>query len=237
MEIFIFITRHKTEYIESRVRSMKYIETYAVIDDLDHPSKRFVSFSDDFMKQIGWTNHMSYADLPVSAWDKATYFAYQSKADYVWFCEDDMFWNKRIIIDSILKECSSKKDDLIAFPLAPSYAGEPLWYHWDKAALLTRDRTKWMSTYNQLCRVSRRVLEEMYKLSIERKRLFFHEVMFATICRLNGFTISYIQDLGLPVHIVNRWRPVMKKKEVEKQIENHKYVLLHPVKYLIEDQQ
>lgn len=237
MQIFIFISRTKTPYIESRVRTMKHIETYAVIDELVQPSKRFITYSDEYMKEIGWTRHMSHVTLPVTAWDKATYFGYLSKADYVWFCEDDMVWNKPIVINSIFQEASSRTEDLIAFPLAPSYEEEPRWYHWDKAALLTPDRTKWMATYNQLCRVSKRVLEEMYKLSISRKRLFFHEAMFATICRMNNFKVWYIQDLELPIHIVNRWRPAIKKDELEKETTEHKYVLMHPVKYLIESEQ
>lgn len=232
MEIFIFISRTKTPYIESRVRSMisMGIDTYAVIDDLETPTKRFISFPDSYMKEIGWTHHMSYASLQITAWDKATYFAYKSNAKYVWFCEDDMVWNKPVVIKTILQQASKKRDDLIAFPLA-TYKENPNWYHWDKAALLTKNKNNWISTYNQLSRVSRRVLEEMHRLSVSRHRLFFHEVMFATICKSKGYPISYIQDLG-PLRIVNRWRPVISKEEAEKEAAEHKYVLLHPVKFI-----
>ena len=237
MEIFVFITRSKTPYIESRVRSMVSmgVDTYAMIDELGKPTKRLLTFPDNQLKEIGWTHHMSYASLQITAWDKATYFGYLSKADYVWFCEDDMVWNKPATIRMIMNEASKKKDDLIAFPLA-SYKDQPKWYHWDKAVLLTKNKHNWVATYNQLCRVSKRVLEEMYKLSISRKRLFFHEVMFATICKSKGYPISYIKDLG-DIHIVNRWRPVISEEEAENEESGHKYVLLHPVKFLIEDGQ
>jgi glycosyltransferase involved in cell wall biosynthesis len=236
MEVFVFITRTKTPYIESRVRSMVSmgVDAYAMVDELEKPTKRLLTFPDEQMKQLGWTHHMSYATHQITAWDKASYFGYLSKADYVWFCEDDMYWNKPSVIRSIMEEASKKKDDLIAFPLAPSYEEKPTWFHWNKAELLTKNKSKWIATYNQLSRVSKRVLEEMYKLSQSRKRLFFHEIMFGTICRMKGYPVSYIQDLRLPIHIVNRWRPSISEDEAKKEISEHKYVLLHPVKFLIE---
>jgi hypothetical protein len=126
----------------------------------------------------------------------------------------------------------TSKADLLAYPLAPSYAETPNWYHWDKVAMITPKKQYWMATYNQFSRVSRRVLEAMHKLSVERKRLFFHEGMFATLCQINGYGVQYLDELrilDLFIHI--RWNKPYTPEEVSKLIKEHKHVLLHPVKW------
>jgi hypothetical protein len=230
MEIFIFISRTKTPYIESRVRSMGS-NAYAVIDELDRPSKRFITYSDEFMESIGWTHHMSQARNRITAWDKATYFAYKSGADYVWICEDDMFWNKPSLIKTIINTDSNA--DLICERLAESYNDNPNWWHWDKASLLTRNKSYWSASYNQLSRVSRRLLNDIAQLAKQRHRLFFHEIMFATICKAKGYPIDYLSDMKLPLYIKIRWNYPFTKEQVEQLIQEHKYVLLHPVKFLL----
>lgn len=234
-EIFIFISRTKTPYIESRVRNMLNlgIEAYAVIDELDKPSKRFITYTDEFMEEKGWTHHMSRPQHRITAWDKATYFAHQSKAEYVWFCEDDVFWNKGIVIKSLIEHAQHSNSDLIAYPLADTYEINPKWWHWSKSEMITKNKKNWSATYNQLCRVSRRLLDDIAKLSQERKRLYFHETMFPTICKMKKYPILYYNELDLPIHIVVRWDKPFTKEQVEELIKTHKYVLLHPVKFLL----
>lgn len=231
--IFVFITRSKTPAIESRLRSLiaKGVDAYVMCDELDRPSKRFLTISDDRMEELGWTHHMSQPRNRITAWDKATYFGYASGADYVWLCEDDVFWNHSSIIQTIVNTDSSS--DLICYPLAPSYESKPKWEHWNKAALLTPDKSKWMATFNQLSRVSKRLLYQMASLASTRRRLFFHEAMFATICKIHNYSITYLNDLKLPIHIVIRWNRPFTEEQVSEEIETHKHVLLHPVKFIL----
>ena len=232
MDIFVFITRTKTPQIENRLRSLLNagIDAYVVVDELETPTKRFISFPDSFMEEIGWTHHMSQKRNRITAWDKATYFAYKSGAKFAWICEDDVYWNKPAVIKAIIKKASELNTDLIAYPLAPSYAEEPKWYHWDKANLITNQKKYWMATFNQLCRVSNRVLEQMNTLSKSRKRLFFHEAMFATLCRMYKYSVSYLTELDLPIYIEIRWDKPFTEEQIKEL--NHKYVLLHPVKFI-----
>lgn len=231
--IFVFITRSKTPAIESRLRSLiaKGIDAYVMCDELDRPSKRFLTFSDDHMEKIGWTHHMSQAKNRITAWDKATYFGYLSGADYVWLCEDDMFWNNPSVIQTILNTDSTS--DLICERIAETYIDRPKWEHWNKAALLSQNRSKWIATYNQLSRVSKRILHQMASLASVHHRLFFHEVMFAMICKLNNYSITYLSDLKLPIYIVIRWNKPFTEDQVSEEIETHKHVLLHPVKFIL----
>jgi hypothetical protein len=232
--IFLLISRTQTPAIESKIRSLVHagIDAYAIIDDGPVSGKRFVTYPDELMKSSGWTRHMSHSRLPITGWDKATYHAYHSGADYVWFCEDDVYWNTAKVAKKFYDHAS--KADLLAYPLAPSYTETPDWYHWDKVALITPKKKYWMATYNQFCRVSRRVLEAMHKLSVERRRLFFHEGMFATLCRMHGLTIQYLDELRiLDLFIHLRWDKPYTPEEVRELIKEHKHVLLHPVKWIL----
>jgi hypothetical protein len=230
-QIFILITREKTPTIEHRLRSLiaKGIDAYVMCDEIQKPSKRFLTYPDSKMEELGWTHHMSQAKNRITAWDKATYFGYVSGADYVWLCEDDVFWNQSAVISAVVSTPSDS--DLIAYPLA-SYESDPDWWHWSKAAMMTSDKSKWLATYNQLSRVSSRVLHQMAHLASTRKRLFFHEAMFATICKLHNYKISYLDDLKLPIYISIRWNRPFTEEQVDQAIKEHKHVILHPVKFL-----
>ena len=47
-----------------------------------------------------------------------------------------------------------------------------------------------MSTLNCLSRVSFRLLNKMNELRIEKKRLFYQEGMFPTLCKINEYRIE-----------------------------------------------
>jgi hypothetical protein len=230
--MFLLISRKQTPEIEIKIRSLVHagIDAYAVIDDGPVSGKRFITYPDEIMKSNRWTHHMSQKKNMITAWDKATLFAYSTlNVDYVWFCEDDVYWNTSRIIKHLYENKSDA--DLIAYPLAQSYNENPEWYHWDKVAMITPNKKHWMATYNQLCRLSRRVLSKMYDLTIQRNRLFFHEGMFATICRINGFKIQYLSEIASSdIYINIRWDKPYTNEQIKELLKEHKYVLLHPVK-------
>jgi hypothetical protein len=229
--LFLLITRTQNEDVEKKIRSLVRagIDAYAIVDDAPVSGKRFITYPDELMKESGWTNHMSYKSLPITGWDKATYHAYHSGSDYVWFCEDDVYWNTPRVIQHFYNHQS--KADLIAYPLAPSYTEHPHWYHWSKIEIITPKKKFWSATYNQFCRVSRRVLVEMHKLSEKRKRLFFHEGMFATICRMNGWPIQYLDEIRIQELLVKfHWGKSYTPEQIKELIKENGHVLLHPVK-------
>jgi hypothetical protein len=231
--LFLIITRTQTPLIEKRIRSLVNagIDAYAVVDNEPVSGKRFLTIPDHEMDTLGWTNHMSRNKHRITAWDKATYIAFKSGKKYVWFCEDDVFWNKVSIIKHIINTQSNA--DLIAYPLAKTYSEDPDWLHWGKVELLTTQKKYWTATFNQLCRLSQRVLQQMHELSITKKRLFFHEGMFATICNMNRYQIQYLPDIIDPDIFINiRWDKPYKADEIKELIKEHTNILLHPVKVL-----
>ena len=47
---------------------------------------------------------------------------------------------------------------------------------------------------------------------------------------MNGFKVSYLEDLNLPIYIDIHWLPEFSEKEIEELLKENKYLLLHPVK-------
>lgn len=232
--MFLLLSRTQTPEIEQKIRCLvkRGIDAYAIIDDGPVSGKRFITYSDEFMKEQGWTNHMSHRTLPITAWDKATYHGWKSGSEFVWLCEDDVYWNTTKVVKHFYD--IKNKSDLIAYPLAPSYDETPKWLHWPKVELLTPQKKYWTATFNQFCRVSHRLLEKMHELSLKRKRLYFHEGMFATLCNLNGWTIQYLNQIRIQELYINiRWDKPYTSEQVKELIKEHKHVLLHPVKISI----
>jgi len=67
-------------------------------------------------------------------------------------------------------------------------------------------------------------LHKMHELSQARQRLFFHEGMFGTLCKINGYQIEYLKSSDVFINF--RWKPDWTKEELTE----YKKVLVHPVK-------
>jgi hypothetical protein len=227
--LFILITRSPNESLLKKLRSLVRagVDAYIMCDEEPEvKSKRILHIPDSHMEEIGWTHHMSQKQNKITAWDKATFYGYSSGRQYVWICEDDVYWNTSSIVKELVNTTSTA--DLIAYPIHESYEENPGWFHWDKVALLTKQKKYWTVTYNQFCRLSKRLLGRMAEVSRERKRLFFHEGMFATLCNMYGYKIEYLKQDSLFISI--RWNKPFTAEQVKQIIGEHKRVLLHPVK-------
>jgi hypothetical protein len=223
--MFILITRQLDENILKKLKSLVTagIDAYVMCDtEPPKTSKRILHITDDEMAKSGWSHHMSYKGHQITAWDKSTFFAYQSGQPNVWICEDDVYWSKPSVLKQLINADSSA--DLIAHPLAPTFAEHPKWFHWDKVNQITFNKKYWMATYNQLCRLSHRLLGKMHELSQIRKRLYFHEGMFGTLCKINGYQVEYLNSPNVFINF--RWKPDWTKEELEE----HKKFIVHPVK-------
>lgn len=232
MAPIIFISRQFTPFIEAKLRSALRagIDAYVMCDEQpSKTSKRILHYSDDEMDSIGWTHHMSQERNRITAWDKATYHAYTMKVPHVWICEDDVYWNRPSVLKSIVD--TEVTDDLIASErIAETYWDQPSWYHWNKVELLTPKKKYWGASFNQLCRLSQRLLERMAELAEQRARLYFHEGMFLTLCKVYGYPHTYIRDLGLPMYIEIRWDKPFTSEKIGEILKQQHAVLLHPVK-------
>jgi hypothetical protein len=229
--LFLLLTRTQTPRVDRACAQLVRmgVDARIIVDEPPtRSSKRVLYLTDEQMDAEGWTHHMSQARNRITAWDKATFIAYHSGEDHVWICEDDVYWNRPAAMRALLGHRSEA--DLVAHPLAESYAEDPSWYHWDKVQLMTRTRAHWSATFNQLCRLSKRLLHAVASLAHTRHRLFFHEGMFATLCRQHNWPIESYRDWNLPMWIEIRWNHPFTQEQIDTRVEEHGLVLLHPVK-------
>jgi protoheme ferro-lyase len=234
----IIITRQITPKIINKLKGLLsvHIRTYIICDNYPIYSDKSLSkyiryYPDKKMNKLGWTNHMSQERNKITAWDKGTYFAYKLNLPYVWICEDDVYWNNNEVIKQFFN--IDNNADLIAYPLVNTFKDDSSWLHWEKTKLITEDTEKWSSSFNQIVRLSNRLLKKVHELSLEKKRLAFHEVMYATLCKINNYKIEYIPELytNLKLYIIIRWNDPFTEENVNELINDHTNVLLHPVKF------
>uniref|UniRef100_A0A6C0GZW7 Glycosyltransferase n=1 Tax=viral metagenome TaxID=1070528 RepID=A0A6C0GZW7_9ZZZZ len=235
----ILITRQISYTILERLKKLLALNIRAYIMCDNKPiysdkslSKYILYYSNKKMAKLGWTGlYLPKTIHKITAWDKGTYFAYKLNLPYVWIIEDDVYWNNYDKIKELLE--INNDADLISYPLHDSYIENPNWYHWKHSNQdeITLDKNKWSTSFNQITRLSNRLLKRIAELAILRKRLYFHEVMFITLCKINNYKIVYLSDLKLDLYINIRWDKPFTENQVKEYIEKNKNILLHPVKY------
>lgn len=238
--MFLLITKELTDHIKKKLQSLLNagIDAYIIVDKgLEKPTKRFITYDKSEMETSGFTNtHLTFPkimkmlDLKVTGWDKALYHVYKTKTKYAWICEDDVFWNRPAVIKMILDATEKSNDDLIAHPLIEMYESNPKWHHWNQAQMITNNKSKWSSTYNQLCRVSSTLINDVQKVAEKNGHLVFHEALLATVCKMYNLKRSYYTDLKLPIYINVFWKERLTKEEIQTILNENSYVLIHPVK-------
>lgn len=229
------------EKLENMIKSD--IECYLISDILpekisDEITKKIIEcnlkeniihYTDEFMININWKK--SSIKKSVTGWDKALYHAYKLKKDFNWFIEDDVYWNN----DQIMKDffTMDNKSDLITNHCIEEFKTDYYWFLCFNTNKLTVDKTIWKATFNPICRLSYKILEKINEYSHIQNTLFFHEIMFATICQINNYNILLFKDLEIDfsLKIILEWRKEsISKDEINILISENKNVLLHPVK-------
>jgi hypothetical protein len=189
---------------------------------LYYPNKKMI--------ELGWVYLYDSAPI-ITSWDKATYFAYTLNLPYVWLVEYDVYWNNT---EKIIELFNIKNDaDLICYPQSATYKESISWYHWKEAKIneIEKDKSKWIATFNQITRLSNRLLKKIDEIAKTKNRLYFHEIIFGTLCNINNYKITYITDLNLDLYINIKWKDAFTEQQVKQFINKYKKVLLHPVKY------
>jgi hypothetical protein len=240
--VVILITRQLNESIIKKLKGLISVDinTYIMCDDEpiisdESIAKYILHNTDEKMESLRWTNHMSRSIHKITAWDKATYHAYTLNVPNVWIVEDDVYWNDDEQFKKLIE--IDNNADLIGYPLYNKYSDDPKWIHWNKLNTfeITNNKELWSASYNQICRLSNRLLKKINELCKKRKRLYFHEIMFATLCKINNYKISYIPELKSDMFINIRWDRPFLRIQIKQLIKEHKYILLHPVKDNISD--
>lgn len=179
-------------------------DLYVVIDDntvslndfiSKYPSIKFLQFNDYECKAAGFWDVNYLMNKEVTAWDKSLYYfcIKNTSYDYVWFCEEDVFFYNKEILTNIDKKHS--KADLLCTNLNHNISGElTSWWHWYKAKDLFN--LPWSAALVCMCRMSRKLLERVKAFSEQHKKLEFLEVLFAILAHQNNMSIEEPEEFS-----------------------------------------
>ena len=154
-----------------------------------------------------------------SGWDKALYYfcAKDFRFNFVWFLEDDVFFNGEATLQNIDKQYPAA--DLLSNKTVKNKNGDKNIWHWN------RIKIKFPPPYHQgmMCaiRVSKKLLNSMARYVYNHKTLFFLEAFVPTIAHKNKLNVKN-PDEFLNIHYRREFKP-----------ENiNKTDLFHPIKDL-----
>ncbi|RRC96667.1 hypothetical protein [Amphritea balenae] len=189
-----------------------YSETYSCT----YPNIRFIQINNEECEESGFINVNYLMKKNVTGWEKALYYfsTHERKHPYVWFIEDDVFFNSEETIQNIDKKYPDS--DILAADCKKRSECRS-WPHW-KVTEINLEPPYFMS---MVCatRLSQSLLTHIKKYASDNKTLFFLEALFPTIAK--SYNLKYSSPLEL---ITVVWRRNWKEKLINTGF------IYHPIK-------
>lgn len=175
------------------LNNFKSYKIFIIIDDNNFDCSEFIStyknitfvqIENNKCEESGYLDTNFMIGKFISGWDKALYYfgVVHINSDYVWFIEDDVYFNSEDTLIQIDKQYSS--EDLISNIFDKNETGEKLHWHWEKINI------KFNPPYynGMMCavRFSRKLIECIDEYAKSHNILFFLEALFPTIAKKNN---------------------------------------------------
>jgi hypothetical protein len=164
---------------------------------------RLLYVSNDVLDKYGVIQmNLHHVSLKYDAWSRTIAWLYTFEFDHIWLIEDDVEWLNVSDIIYLFNLYKTTNTDLIAEHFF-TYKDRPNWEHWPDVESSLLPKQYWSSTYNQLCRLSKKLVKyhEYYmKLMLTNqtttinRRYRFLEFIFATIALKENLTIQNYDD-------------------------------------------
>jgi len=197
---FCLLTREPHTIWLDFLTTFKNYDTYVVIDNQNdyteikkkYPNITFVQISDEECNYANYVNSDYFLRKNIVATDKAYYYfnRINPQYDYIWFCEDDVFFYNENTLISIDEKY--KSTDLIV-PDLRYYHEDSNWMHWHD--IDNRLEKPWAHSLICLTRFSKNLMKELDIFIIKNKKLIFKEILFHTLCLHNNMKIATPEEL------------------------------------------
>ena len=192
-----------------------------------------VAYNDETLINENFNYMTLHTSKHPTSWDKAFYHIYKNKLsyDYYYFIEDDVYCNNLQIFVDLIKTLESYPHDLVSKNIA-SRDDDPTWQNWHRKDLFERayrgvDDPLIYRSYDPFCRLSKKLVDKVFEFYDTYHRLYFHEMIFATLCMKNK--LKYI-DWGKDETLKQFFGPFLyigpKSKHLTKYIKCDK--ICHP---------
>ena len=203
----------------------EYYDLYFIIDNNNYDTKKlaekydckFIQIDDKTVLSNKYYGINYIISKSVTSWDKAVYYftKVNKEYEYVWFIEDDVFVPTNKTIYNI--DLKYPDFDLLSSSNIPNLNGKTNYWHWKEAA--NKIKLPWFSSMVCAIRVSKKLLGEVEKLVLKKKKLLFLEFMFNTLCNHSKLKQFSPKELEFIVY-----RKIYTKENI---LETHLY---HPIK-------
>jgi len=176
-------------------------DLYVVVDDNDDISNykskykniKFLQFDNNELIKQGYYNLSTRASYKqVISWDKAVYYfsKIETKYNYVWFCEDDVYIPN---VKNILTIDKKYTQDLLCGDIITTDILRPGEWHWVLAEPYFE--LPFFGGLQAFCRVSKDLLNKINEFVIKYKKFEFAEVLFPTLAKKNDLSIIVPDEL------------------------------------------
>lgn len=224
----LFLARKPTEKLQQTVRELKSlyaIDSYIISDTPTDCNCSIHITNDECMdNNYIYATHPKFCGFPLSSRDRGLYFsAERSNYDYYWFVEDGIYFKDTQVLYSMIEKFINLQYDLVATEYKTPKK-DPRWDHWHVGSELFEKPTAF---FQPLCRVSKKLLQQVSAFVKEYNRLAFHELMLGSLAADNNMSFVEIRDVTPFVQL--RYRPVWTKEEIDKKSN----CILHPCKYIL----
>lgn len=184
---------------------------------MNYTNITFIQVEDITCELHGYRDTNFTLNKLISGLDKALYYFGENNSEFVWFIEDDVFFNHE---DTLLQlDHQYGNSDLLSNKIGENSDGNKTTWHWNRIHI--NYAPPYYSGMMCAVRVSNRMNQCIRSYANEHKTLFFLEALFPTIAIKNNLIYHNPDELN---HI--HYRDEFKEEHIDK---NHLY---HPVKDL-----
>ena len=191
----------------------------SVISNETNETLKTLNIEDKKLLSEGWYNLNN--NETVSLLDKGTYHAFSNKYKYTWFINNDVsFTNDLNRLQKLLQY--NINDDLLTTELSEDNENmkKILEDNSKKILNISKDMEDWMSSMNNICRVSYNLLSRLNEFRIIYKKLENNEFLLPTLCNKHiEMKISYFSELDLPIMVQKRKN--LELNTIEKNVINN----------------
>lgn len=216
----LILTREHNKYTE-KLNNELDIDSVVIADS---------DYSDEEMMSIGFHDMTRMVKRP-SAWDKAFYhlaiYDIVFQYDYFYFIEDDVYSKDIDTFNKLILFLDSKIDsDLITHEILSKDESKD-WMWWGYAIkFLNENFINHHKSFNPICRLSNKLIEQIFYFRVDKNRFFFHEILFPSLCVDKGLNMDNIFEIPEIENFISsiKYRPLIQ----EDTITDNK--IYHPVK-------
>ena len=192
--------------LESRIQASAALlrrhgfEVHVIIDSpLPPPAAGFAPspwvhyLPDAELRAAGFLFLTGRFELAATAWDRALLWASRyGRSRLFWLVEEDVAWQPASALPDLMRRLDDEDPgaDLISRSHQGGPSWSPRWVNWQRPRLSLPPQSLY-SSFNPLCRLSRRMLDAVAALAAQHGRLAYNEFLFASLARAQGMRLRF----------------------------------------------